>query len=254
LETIGIIAAMPQERDACLRIIEGPKRSMLGPFRCDHFGLAGRDCWLLTSGMGLKRAAQAASVLIEATNPQFLVSAGVAGAVREDLEIGDVVVSRNTCLLDKGLPGLFQPLACLSVTAWQAVELALQPRQARLFSGTALTTRGSQFVQHQPEEMANPILEMETAGIARVAADRGIPLLSLRAISDGPRAPIPFDLEVTIDEDYNLRVGEVIKALFGHPRKLPQFLHMGLNTRSAAENVAMALITALSQPEPVIFS
>ena len=53
----------------------------------------------------------------------------------------------------------------------------------------------------------HPILEMETAGIAQVAAENGIPLLSIRAISDGPRAPIPFNLGEMMDEDANLRAG-----------------------------------------------
>jgi nucleoside phosphorylase len=128
----------------------------------------------------------------------------------------------------------------------------LQPHRAHLLSGTAATTRGSQFVQPQPKQMANPVLEMETAGIAQVAMERGIPLLSLRAISDGPRAPIPFDLEAVMDEEYNMRIGKIIKAVLGHPRLLTQFLRMGRNTRKAAGNAAIALIAALSQPEPVI--
>jgi hypothetical protein len=101
--------------------------------------------------------------------------------------------------------------------------------------------------------MTNPVLEMETASIARVTAEKDLPLLCLRAISDGPRAPIPFDLEVVMDEDYNLRVGEVIKTLLGHPRILPALLRMQRNTRLAAGNAAIALIAALSQPKAPVF-
>jgi adenosylhomocysteine nucleosidase len=176
----------------------------------------------------------------------------VAGAVNDDLGIGDVVTARNTCLLDKGIPGQFQRLALLSDAARQAAIQALQPRGARLFSGTAVTTRGSQFVQHQPEEMENPVLEMETAGIAQVAAEKGIPLLSLRAISDGPQAPIPFCLEAVTDEEYNLRIGKIVKTVLGHPQMVLQFLRLGWNTKKAAENAAIALVAALSQPDPVI--
>jgi adenosylhomocysteine nucleosidase len=114
METIGIIAAMSQERDAVLRFVHKWEGSALGPFRCQRFQLADRDCILVTSGMGLKRAAEAARTLIEATSPQLLVSVGVAGAVNADLEIGDVVASRNTCLLDQGVLGPSQPLALLS--------------------------------------------------------------------------------------------------------------------------------------------
>jgi len=49
--------------------------------------------------------------------------------------------------------------------------------------------------------MENPVLEMETTGIMSAAAEKSIPVLSLRAISDGPRAPIPFDLETMMDKN-----------------------------------------------------
>jgi hypothetical protein len=93
---------------------------------------------------------------------------------------------------------------------------------------------------------------METAGIVQVAAQHGIPLLSMRGISDGPRAPIPFDLEMIMDEEYNLRMGEIIKTILRHPRLLPQSLQMGRNTRIAADNAAIALIAAMSQQGFVI--
>ena len=243
---------MRQESAALLRLIKQREGSDLGAYRCYRFRLLNRECWLLTSGMGCQRAAPATRALIDAASPQSLVSVGVAGAVNADLEIGDVVISKNTCRLDKGLAGPFQPLARLSEAAWQAAEQALQPGGASLYPGIAVTTRGSQFIQQQPVQMENPILEMETAGIAGVAAGRGIPLLSLRGISDGPRAPIPFNLEKMMDEQDNLRSGEIIKTILGHPQILLQLVRMGRNTRKAADKAALALVAALSQSGPII--
>jgi len=253
LETIGIIAAMSQESDAVLRLIEQHECSDLETYRCYRFRILDRDCWLITSGMGRKRAAQATRALMDAANLQLLVSVGIAGAVNADLEIGDMVASTNTCFLDKdGLPGPFQPLARLSEAAWQAAILALQAGGAGLYPGTAITTHGALLIQPQPPQLTNPVLEMETAGIASAAAEKGIPVLSLRAISDGPRAPIPFNLEQMLDEQDNLRNGEIIKTILGHPGILPQLVRMGRNSRQAADNAAIALIAALSQPGPVI--
>jgi adenosylhomocysteine nucleosidase len=252
METIGIIAAMSLERDACLGLVAEPERSLLGKTRLYRFQLLDRECWLVTSGMGFKRAAQATRALLSVTSPQLLVSLGVAGAVNADLEIGDVVASRNSFLLEKGVPDQIQPLALLSDAAWQASAKTLEARRARLVLGTVLTTRGSQYVQRQPGEMTNPVLEMETAGIAQVAAQHGIPLLSLRAISDGPGAPIPFNLEIMMDEEFNMRVGRMFTTILNHPRMLPKLLRMGRNARMAAENAAIALIAALGQPGSVI--
>ena len=118
--------------------------------------------------------------------------------------------------------------------------------------GTVITTRGAQIIQKETEQLDNPIMEMETAGIAGVVAEQGLPLLSLRAISDGPRAPIPFNLEAMMDEQDNIRIGEILKTMLGHPRILPSLVRMGRNTRKAADAAALALFAALSQPGPVI--
>jgi adenosylhomocysteine nucleosidase len=252
METIGIITAMTQESDAMLRLVEQRECTNLGSFRCYRFRLSDRDCWLILSGMGIQRAAQATQALLAATRPQLLVSLGIAGAVNEDLEIGDVVAARNTCQLDKGVLGPLQSLACLSDAALQSAARALEPGGASLYYGTAVTTHGSLITQPQPEGMSNPVLEMETAGIIGVAREEGIPLLSVRAISDGPQAPIPFDLEGMMDEEYNVRTGQILQTILRHPRMVPQLLRMGRNTRKAADNAAIALVAALRQPGSVI--
>ena len=247
METIGLIAAMSQESAALLRCVGKRERTRLGPLRGFRFQLAGQDCLLVTSGMGLERAAQATRALLEAINPQLLVSFGIAGAVHDDLNIGDVVNARNVCLLEKGVPGLLLPLKALTETAWKAAAQALQPRGARLLQGTAITTRGSQVTPQQAGELSNPVLEMETIGIARVAAEKGIPLISLRAISDGPQAPIPVDLETLMDEEYHYRIGAMIRMILRRPRILLQSRQIVQNSSIAAQNAANALVAALGQ-------
>ncbi|MFH1523420.1 MAG: hypothetical protein ABIF04_00475 [Chloroflexota bacterium] len=252
MKTIGLIAAMTQESYALLRCVTKRKRTKLGSFRGFRFQLSQYNCVLVISGMGIKRATQATQALLEAIHPQLLVSFGIAGAVREDLQIGDVVVARNSCLLENGVMAQFRPLLALSEAGWNAACQALQPHGARLVHGIAITTRGSQILQHQSNELLNPVLEMETAGIAQVAAEKEIPLLSLRAVSDGPQAPIPFDIEAMMDEEANLRIGKLIKVLLRQPRILLQSRQFMQNSRKAADHAAMALVATLSQPLPVI--
>jgi len=50
----------------------------LGSFTGYRFRLDGRDCLLVQSGMGLKRAGEVAHALLAAASPQVLVSFGVA--------------------------------------------------------------------------------------------------------------------------------------------------------------------------------
>jgi len=243
---------MPQESEALLGCIKRWKCNVLGSFRGAQFHLQDRNCILVTSGMGLERAKSATRTLLAEVNPHFVISFGIAGAVHSDLHIGDVVVSGNTCLLNNGLAGRLQPLASLSEAAWKAVSRELQPEGAHLVAGTAITTRGSQVVKQRLDELVHPILEMETAGIAQVASGMGIPLLSIRSISDGPQSPIPFNLEAILDENDNFRLGRLLMMILRRPRIIFQYRQMLQNSRIAADNAAKAVVAALSQPSPVI--
>jgi adenosylhomocysteine nucleosidase len=251
-ERIGLIAAIPQESKALLRCLKDWKRISLGRFQGIRFRLMDRDCLLVTSGMGVKRAMDSTRILLAAASPHLLISFGIGGAVKDDLHIGDVVVAGNNWLLDTGQLGVSRPLSSLSKAAWNAAAQILQLDGARLLAGTAITTRGSQTSLQSMEEMDNPILEMETAGIAQVAAERGIPLLSIRSVSDGPQAPIPFDLAAILDEKYNFRMSEVLKMVLRRPQIIFQSQQLMQNSRKAADHAARAVIAMLSQPSPVI--
>ena len=245
MQPIGLIAAITQESDALLRCIQGWKPIALGSFRGQSFELCGQTCLLVTSGMGVRRAREAAQTLVEMVAPRLLISFGIAGAVEADLGIGDVVMAEAVCRLEQGVIGSPLPLEPWSAPAREAIAQALARRGARLWAGTAVTTAGSQVAAGQLGGMEHPILEMETAGIAQVAAEKGIPLRSLRAISDGPRAPIPFDLGEMMDEDANLQAGRLLKAVIRNPRIVLQSGRLVRNSRIAADNAAMALVAAL---------
>lgn len=247
METIGLIAAMPLESSAFLRCIKDWKQIAMNARRGTIFMLPGKTCVLVTSGMGVRRASEAATSLVEEYSPSMLISFGIAGAVEANLEIGDVVLAEAVYQLDHGDIGPRSMLKPWPEVLWEVAVRTLAGRGRHLFRGTAVTTSGSQVSADKLEGMQHPILEMETAGIAQVAADKGIPLLSLRAISDGPCAPIPFDLGEVMDEDANLRAGRLIKVFLRHPRIIFQSMQMRRNANLAADYAAIALIAALSQ-------
>jgi len=237
---------MTEECRPLLRRVQGWEVCRVGLFSGFRFRIDGRDCLLVQSGIGLNHAGDAARALLAVARPQLLVSFGVAGAVKDGLNIGDVVSVRSASLLELGIPGPLMCLATLSDPTEGTVAKALQLRAARLVWGTALTTRGSQKVQIEPNEMENPVLEMETAAIAQAAAEYGVPLMALRGVSDNPREPLLIDPDVLMDEKNHLRVGNLIRVLARHPELLFQFSRLRRNTAMAAENAAIAVIASLS--------
>jgi len=204
--------------------------------------------------MGLRNAMEATHTLLEEIDPHLLVSFGIAGTARDDLQIGDVVIARNTCLMDKGLAGQLQALTFLSEAAWNAAAQVLHSDGAHLVPGTAITTHGSQVVIQGLEGMAHPVLEMETAGIAQISAKKGIPLVSIRSISDGPQSPIPFDFETVLDFKDNIRIDALLRIVLHRPQIIFQSWQLLQNSRLAADHAALALVAVLKQPSPVTFT
>ena len=252
METIGLIAAMNQESDALLRLIKGWKRIAMGQFRGVRFQFKDRNCSLIITGWGRKRAEEATRVLLAEASPQILISFGIAGAVNANLQIGDVVISSKSYILEKGLPGQSRSLSSLSESAWNAAAEALRLEKAQLFTGTAITTHGSQVVLKEGEEVPHPVLEMETAGIAQVAEEQGVPLLSIRSISDSPQAPIPIDLEAAMDEDDNLLNSKLFMMVLRDPKIIFQSGRMMNNSRIAADNAALALVAVLNETSAIL--
>lgn len=245
MNPMGLIAAMRQESDALLRYINNSKPIRMGAFHGRSFKIAGQKCVLITSGMGMRRASEAARILIELVSPSGLVSFGIAGAVETGLAIGDVIAAESVRRWENGVAGPGLPLEPWSGVAFEMASRVLAERGAQLFVGTAVTTGGSQLTEDQLGGIIHPVLEMETAGIAQRAAEKGIPLISIRSISDGPRAPLPIDLGDIMDEDANLRPVRMLKAILHHPGMI---LHVGglmRNTRLAADNAALAVIEVL---------
>jgi adenosylhomocysteine nucleosidase len=242
---IGLIAAMPLESRALLRLVRDAKRTDIKKLSIDIFTVSSLSCVLVTSGMGMRRAGEATSYLVENFSLDQLISFGIAGAVEQELDIGDVVLADRFCQLDQGSPGKIIQLAVWPEAARESMRQQLAGHGKKLFNGTAVTTTGTQVSGEQLPGINHPVLEMETAGIARVATEIGIPFLSLRAISDGPRAPIPIDLSTALDDDANLKVGELFKAILRNPRIIIQSRRMLRNTAIAADHAALALYTTL---------
>jgi nucleoside phosphorylase len=220
----GLIVAMRREARPLLRMSLPP------------------DCALVYCGIGLERARAAAASFISAMNPSRLVSFGISGGVEEDLQVADVVISSTVRLL----AGPALPLASLSAAELTAVLEAVSARGSKAFLGSIITTRGEAVRPGDVKEMSHPVLDMETYGIAQAAAERGIPLISLRGLSDSFNEPLPFDLAAMTDARGSFRTGRLLAQVLRHPGLLRRLSRLQENTRRAEENVTAAVAALLS--------
>lgn len=245
---------MHQESKAILQKVLKPIPLKVGKFKAYRFTVSDRECILVECGWGMFRAAEATRQFISAFHPSYLISFGIAGAVQADLNIGDLVVAGDSYLLEDKQLAKHKPIARLSSECVKSIESSLSGKGVRLVHGVAITTRGSQLTASEVPMLTHPVLEMETAGIVDEANEAGISLISLRAISDGPVAPIPFDLGKMINPDYSMKIGKILLEVLRHPKILTQGAKIQRNSQFAAEIAALATLAVLSVHDPVQFS
>jgi nucleoside phosphorylase len=157
-----------------------------------------------------------------------LISAGFAGALNNDLQIGDLILAENFS----------------TVNASETCRLISNPRThvANLLTIPALID--------SPDERNKLALisgavavDMETEFIARACATVGIPLLSLRVISDTPQHGFPGPADVLFDiERQQTRILKLATHLLSHPSRVPRMIRFGGRIARARKTLADALV------------
>lgn len=136
-----------------------------------------RPALVLRTGMG--PAAAAAALARLETEPALVVSAGFAGALREDLRCGDLVASQLTPC----------PAAAKALET-AAVGLGLAPRFGRILHSDFVLASAAQK-REAGERSGALVVDMESAAIGEWARRRGLPALAVRVVFDEIGRPLP---------------------------------------------------------------
>lgn len=165
---------------------------------------------LVTTGVGLVNATVATTLALTRFRPSFVLSAGSAGGLHADVQVGDVVAG-SSCVFGGADAQLFgyalgQVPGMPASYAGDPDLLARvgDPVGGRLLRGQV--TSGDAFIDGStvagartrfPEALAT---DMESAAIAQTCHLFEVPFLTVRAISDlcGPQAGQDFHLELDI--------------------------------------------------------
>ena len=174
---------------------------------------AGRPVLVVRTGIGLVNAASTLSAMLERFEPSAVISAGSAGGLRADVNVGDLVIGTKFRYADADatafgyepgqVPGMPPAFAASSELVTAASSLAAAEGYAAwrgtMLSGGAFVTARNVGATREvfPEALST---DMETTALAHVCHDRGVPFLAVRAISDlcGPAADQQFHMELDI--------------------------------------------------------
>ena len=196
---LGIIGAMRIEVETLLDKMENVTMTKHAWSEYYEGTLEGLDVVVVQCGVGKVNAAMCSQILCSCYGVTHLVNTGIAGSLCADLDIGDLVVSRDAMYHDFDCNAFGYPsgkVPGMDVIAFPADETmmgyafaaaeAVNPGHTRI----GRVASGDQFVAEKA--LKEKIIattqglctEMEGAAIAQTAYRNGIPFVILRAISD----------------------------------------------------------------------
>lgn len=207
MPVVAVLAALDEEIEAFRGAHELEPVERGTPFAAFRFRVGAVEAVLMRTGVGKAFAAMVAQRAIDRVRPDYLIVTGIAGSVREGLDLGDVVVSRDCVQHDLDATALGFELGQVPYTEHRIlradprlVELALatQVDGQRVVAGRILT--GDQFVSDPDDalrrrlsELDGSVVEMEGAAIALVATVNRVPFVIIRSVSDKADAAAPAD-------------------------------------------------------------
>lgn len=189
---------------------------------------------LAYAGAGESNARQAAQLLVSQGVSQ-LISWGCAAALAAHLNPGDLVLAENVLSLDGEYP--VDPSwqqACHRLLSGSVVV-----ESGRLFTSKQLVSSSleKQQIQQQTSAIA---LDMETAAIAQVAQQHGLPFLVVRAIADPASMDLPQAVAYALNADGHVELTKLLSFLFRHPSELPGLIKLGLHFSAAKKTLLVA--------------
>ena len=196
---LGIIGAMAVEIAALKENMENMRETTRAGMVFYEGKLQGVDAVVVQCGIGKVNAAMCTQILCDCFHVTHMVNMGIAGSLCAELDIGDLVISRDAIHHDFDLHFWGRPIGQVpgfDVTAFPAdekmIELAFATAEAVNPGHTKIgrVASGDQFIcsKEQKEKIIADTqgicAEMEGASIAHTAYRNGVPFVIIRAISD----------------------------------------------------------------------
>ena len=246
--TTAIISALPEEQAGLLALITNHEHSAQIPCRLEHGLIHKKQVILALAGVGKVAASSTATMLIERYKVQRIIFTGVAGAVSEAVNVGDVVVGAEYLQHDMDASPLFPryeiPYTGISRYAGDAdlIAMILEALHADLIpcSGSksfkihqGLILSGDRFVSSAAEvqtlrqELPDALcVEMEGAAVAQVCHNYHIPFAAVRSISDKADDSAHVDFPKFVSEVAGPMAVKLVDALMQRVAHTKKSIHI----------------------------
>lgn len=200
MNKIGIIGAMELEVAELKSKTEVKNVVEKAGMKFHEGVLNGKDVVIVQCGIGKVNAGMCVQILADLFHVDAVINTGVAGSLRAEINIGDIVVSTDACEHDMDVSGLgYEPgiIPQMETSFFKADRTLVEQAKAvcaevnpeiGVYEGRVVS--GDQFISDGDTKdrliklFSGSCAEMEGAAIAHAAFLNKIPYVVLRAISD----------------------------------------------------------------------
>lgn len=208
---------------------------------CDYEGLklwktriGAAEVVVLITGVGAQAAARAMDLMMRMADTQqyfeVCISSGLAGALCESLQVGDVVAPKELFAeMQYSRPGSDR----IAVDA-ELRQLALQhgAKDAHcLFTTDRVLVKASQKKSCSSRAQS---VDMESFEIVKQALAWGARGVVIRAISDSATEDLPINFNLTLSKNNDVSLAKVLLQLLKNPLALPALIRFGRQSQSSA--------------------
>lgn len=228
---IGIVSALPMELapflDRCDRV-----RKYSGGHFTFRGGLYDEARIVVVAGaVDFAKARRATQTLVEAHSPSWVLASGFAGALRPELEIGDIVMA-DSIVDPHGQE--------LTVDLTMSAEGRKGLHVGRLITTDEIvrTVREKQALAEKYNALA---VDTESLAVAQVCRESRTRFMAVRTVSDDLSADLPPEILSIYGATGSMRLGAALGAAWKRPGSVKDMWKLRESARQAAERLAAFL-------------
>ena len=225
---IAVTFALPAESSQFLSRLKNKSRADRNGITTIRGKIGDRAIDVLHTGVGEKVCRQRLGKSLEGQQFDLLISTGFAGALNDELQVGDLLLARN--------------FSTIELNEKRSSFSRLPIHIADLLTAPTLIDSSEERTEIARTSGAAAV-DMETEFIARACAAHGIPLLSLRVITDTPREPFPAPAQILFDiAKQRTDLLKFATFFLAHPNRIPRLIQFARRIANARKTLATALI------------
>jgi adenosylhomocysteine nucleosidase len=237
----AIIAAMPGELKPLVRGWQHERSNGVDLWR---HSIDGAEWIAACAGAGVDAATRAFAEVQKLGPIDSVVSTGWAGALREDLTSGYAYSVSG--VIDARTGERFQAQNLGSSVDESPRSQNHDLGHPGLWLATSPKVADAAEKRRLAATYGAGLVDMEAAGVARLAQTRGILFYCIKGISDGYSDQLP-DFNRFISSSGKFKLAQFVVFVLLRPRYWPALMRMGENSKRAAQSIAASLLDFLEE-------